>query len=107
MKTKEAGKEKQKHLRIRIHSRFFKKSVEKTEETEDKPNSKFPSLFHKKMVEITEETLDKSKSKFPILFRKKSSTPIFDTPPVVLEIPSFETNDTILDQYWLTPHIHT
>ncbi|MDO9523029.1 MAG: type II/IV secretion system ATPase subunit [Methanocorpusculum sp.] len=79
MKPQEARKEKQKHLRTRIRSRFFKKPVE------------------------TEEKEKKSDVKFPRFFRKKSSAIIFETPPVVLEIPPCETNDIILDQYWLTP----
>jgi len=77
MKTKEVRKEIQKHLRIR--SFFFKKSVEETDETVSKSNSKFPSFF------------------------KKSPSRIFVEPPIVLEIPPYETDDELLDQYWLTP----
>jgi len=80
MKNKEARKEKEKHPKIRIRARFFKKSDEKTDETEKKSDAKFPRFF-----------------------RKKSTTIKFETPPIVLEIPPCETNDTILDQYWLTP----
>jgi len=50
MKPQEARKEKQKHLRVRIHSCFFKKSVEKTDEIKDKSDSKFPSFFGKKIL---------------------------------------------------------
>lgn len=80
MKTKEVRKEKQKHLRIRIHARFFKKSVENTDEIGDKSDSKFPSFFG-----------------------KKNSSLKFDKPPAVLEIPPISTSEKILDQYWLIP----
>ncbi len=80
MKTKEGRKEKQKHLMIRIHSRFFEKLVEKTDEIGDKSDSKFPNFF-----------------------RKKGSSLKFDEPPAVLEIPPISTSEKILDQYWLIP----
>ncbi len=77
MKTKEVWKEIQENLRN--HSSFFKKSVDETEEKKGKANAKFPGFF------------------------KMSPSQKFVEPPIILEIPPYETNDELLDQYWLTP----
>lgn len=82
MKTKEVGKGTQKHLKI--HSCFFKKSVDETDETAPKSNSKFPSFF-----------------------RKKSHAPIYEKPPIVLEIPPYETEMNSLTSTGSPPHTHT
>ena len=77
-------------------SLFAKDSADSAEPKEKKSLS---SLFVKKE---TEETEPKEKKSFSSLFAKKEK-PVFEEPPVVLELPPFETEFEVVDRYWLTP----
>ena len=78
-----------------LSSLFAKKE---TEETEPKEKKSLSSLFAKKETEAAEP----EKKFFASLFAKKEK-PVFEEPPVVLELPPFETEFEVVDRYWLTP----
>ena len=96
-------------------SLFAKKE---TEDSEPKEKKSFSSLFAKKETESepkekkslsslfakkeTEDSEQKEKKSFSSLFAKKEK-PVFEEPPVVLELPPFETEYEVVDRYWLTP----